>query len=189
MRRAPILAFMACLATSVAGVATASVLTDHASPPSAPPADLTATPGTDGTGARTRDPVGGPDWAVRTYTSLGGQSCIEVGRTDGRNFGRANERGEVQHQPAQQQGTCAAKSAAPVQIAVNRYADPQRTVVFGQASDDVVRISVGRPDGERDVPVGERQTFVLVVRGVVPPAELPITAHLSDGSAYQEDWR
>jgi hypothetical protein len=29
----------------------------------------------------------------------------------------------------------------------------------------------------------------LVVRGVLAPEELPVTAYLSDGSAYAEDWR
>jgi hypothetical protein len=159
------------------------------SPTSRPAADVTATPGTTDIGSRTRDPEGGPDWAVRTYASVDNDPCVEVGRTDGRNFGRANGGGEIEHQPAQQQGICAARSQAPTQVAVSRYAAPERTVVFGQAVQDVARITVAHNGGAVEVPLGEGGTFLLVVRGVLAPEELPVTAYLSDGSAYAEDWR
>lgn len=189
MRCARMLVVLACTAASVAGLATGSVATEQTSSPSRPPVVVTATPGTADIGARTRDPEGGPDWAVRTYASVGGDPCVEVGRTDGRNFGRANGRGEIEHQPAEQQGTCAARSQRPMQVVISRYAAPERTVVFGQAAQEVARITVARNGGAIEVPLGKRGTFLLVMRGVLAAGELPVTAYLSDGSTYAEDWR
>jgi hypothetical protein len=180
---------LACTAASLAGLATGSVATEQISSPSRPPVVVTATPNTADIGARTRDPERGPDWAVRTYASVGGDPCVEVGRTDGGNFGRANGRGEIEHQPAQQQGTCAARSQAPMQVVISRYAAPERTVVFGQAAQGVARITVAHNGRAVEVPLGERGTFLLVMRSVLAPEELPVTAYLSDGSTYAEDWR
>ena len=181
-------------AAGLTGVAAGTVLVPPPAPaPDAPALASKARPGSDRVDAQIPDPAGGPRWAVRRSTGLTGQPCIEAGRFDGRRYGRTDGSGEVEHQPADEQGSCFRPSGEPVALVVNRYADAPgaaaRTVVFGQAEDAISRIVVTRADEEHEAAFGPRRTFVVVLPGLVEVDDLAIDLIAADGSSRRFGWR
>lgn len=86
--------------------------------------------------ARTSDPHGGPDWAVRAYTGATGLRCLSLGRLDDQQrFGRIGEDGQIRELGADDSGSCADPAQAPSQLMVSRAAEtpqtPASSTLFG----------------------------------------------------------
>jgi hypothetical protein len=141
------------------------------------------------------DPVGGPDWGVRVYTSVAGWTCPEAGRVDDGTFGAVDENGDLQELTVQASGACSDLGDDPgeVAFAVNRYAAREgqgaRTVLFGVASDGVASLTY-RVSGEDDEPIETAPdgSFLVVVAGVEPTgAELAVTGTDDETTTYPLD--
>lgn len=88
-------------------------------------------------GATTADRHGdsGMPWAIRTYDSLTGWRCAQLGHSDGTNFGRAEPGRELQPLGIPELGSCADISDSGYFFWVTHYpATPERdavAVIFG----------------------------------------------------------
>ncbi len=92
----------------------------------------------------TADPAGGPPWAVRVYTNPRGDECAQVARLRSGLFGQI-QNGRFRELPPDAPGTCGPATRSETLAAVERRADPPRTLVFGLAiSRTPIDISVGK---------------------------------------------
>ena len=192
MRR-PVKLSAAALGAAALGVSAASALV----PAPTAPAPESAVPvaGSERLGPTAADPLGGIDWAVRSYTSTSGGSCVEVGRISDGRFGQIDAAGAHREMPLDASGTCGDLAAEPVIVAINRY--PARadrgaqTVVFGLASPAVAGVVVQRPGGAAAARPAIAATggFLLPLAGTIAAGELPVTITLGAGRSQVYDWR
>lgn len=110
----------------------------------------------------TPDPVDGPPWAVRVYTNDRGEECAQVGRLRAGLFGQI-QNGRFRELPPDAPGTCGPAARTQTLAAVERRADPPRTLVFGLAAARSVNVSVGSRKA-RVTPAG-LGAFVVVFQG------------------------
>jgi hypothetical protein len=191
--RRPIKLTAAGLGAAALGVSAASALV----PAPTGPAPQSAIPvaGSDRLGPTAADPLGDIDWALRTYTSTSGGSCVEVGRVSDGRFGQIDAAGAYREQSLDGGGTCGDLAAEPVIVAINSY--PARadrgaqTVVFGLASPAVAGVLVQRPGGAPAArpAIGATGGFLLPLPGTIAASELPVTITLDDGRGRVFDWR
>jgi len=182
----------AMVVTAALGVSAASAFVgSRAQVPT--PQSLVAQPGSDRVVQTAPDPGGGLDWAVRSYVSTSGASCVEAGRIKDGRFGRLAPDGRFTATDLPDAGTCASLAAEPVLLAINHYPAaeqrPARTVLFGQARSDVARLHVDAPDGGRPLAAGIGGGFVLPLAGMLAPTDLPVRVTLLDGQQLTFDWR
>jgi hypothetical protein len=186
MRRRLILG-LAFILTTLAGVASASVLGagQAAEPPAV--ADDAAVPASARLGVPVPDPRGGPPWAVRTYKSISGRRCASVGRTSGgKAFGPSDDKGRVQDTPVSFSGSCAESGTEPAQVILAQYGDidgAPRSVLYGFAEPAVATIAATGPGGGTTaVALDKQRTFLVVREGLSVPDSWLLTATLNDGS-------
>jgi hypothetical protein len=175
------------------GVSAASALVP--TPDALAPQSAVPVAGSERLGPTAADPLGGNDWALRTYTSTSGGNCVEVGRVSDGRFGQIDAAGAYREQPLDASGTCGDLAAEPVIVAINAY--PPRadrgaqTVVFGLASPAVAGVLVQRP-GEAIAArpaIGATGGFLLPLAGTIAASELPVTVTLDDGGRRVYGWR
>jgi hypothetical protein len=115
----------------------------------------------------TRDPAGGPPWALRVFTNRAGSDCVAVGRLmDGR-LGAYDGTHPFRALPSRFSGTCDSLGRAGLVVALRYYGGAQpRTVVYGLARDRrPVRVTIsGVSSTVRPRGLG---SFIVVRRGVV----------------------
>jgi hypothetical protein len=178
----------ACAAAIVGGLAAGTLAVGS------PDGDDHARPDSVVIGARTGDPRSGPDWAVRVFTTESGRQCVDAGRYERSAFGPISADGRrVEHLPADLQGVCGAPGALPGQGAVMRFAarrgQPERTVVFGRAHQQVVAARLVRPgEAAADLPLGAEGTFIAVLEGLHDPRDLAVELVGQDGTTGTLDW-
>lgn len=183
----------AMVTAGVVGLAAASVVVGQRATPTEQ--NPVGRPGSEKSGPVAPDPEGGPAWTVRTYDSVSGGHCVELGRTIAGRFGRVDQNGAFQDVALDQGGVCGDLGAEPAILAINEYPAtgqrPARTVLFGILGAKVSAIAVKVPGGAPDArPVrGSEGGVVLPVAGAHAPAELPVTLTLEDGSQITYDWR
>ncbi|MDT7801717.1 MAG: hypothetical protein QOI78_5150 [Actinomycetota bacterium] len=182
----------AILVAAAVGVSAASAVVGGQAAPAAQSPEAQA--GSDSVDQTAPDPRGGPDWAVRVYTSTTA-ACVELGRVSAGRFGQLDADGSFYGLPLDEGGTCGDLETDPVILAVNRYPAEDgrgaRTVLFGQASRGVTDVHVMRGDGtSRAHPgVGPAGGFVLPLAGMMSPTVLPTVVTLSDGRHVSFDWK
>jgi len=185
MRRRLVLG-VAFVLTTLAGVASASVLSAGQAAEAPGAADDAAVAGSARLGATVPDPRGGPRWAVRTYQSVSGRRCASVGRTNGGTaFGPSDDKGRVQDSPASFSGSCAQPGTEPAQVILAQYgnvAGTPRSVLYGFAEPAVATITATGPGGPAAVALDQRRTFLVVREGLSVPDSWLLTATLNDGS-------
>jgi hypothetical protein len=192
MRRPLLAAAMLVLATG-AGIATASALIPEAERFETAPEHLRPGPAEVLVGARTPDPAGGPDWAVRTYVSRRGGLCAELGRLQGGVFGDVGQDGAFAPRPEGATGTCAGDPAERLVVAIRHVqaneGQAARTVLFGASARGLRDLRLS-PRGEpgRDLAVGARGSFVAAFAGTRPETDLPLAASFRDGGVQAVDW-
>ena len=179
---------LAFVLTTLAGVASASVLSAGQAAEAPGVADDAAVPGSARLGVTVPDPRGGPPWAVRIYESVSGGRCAAVGRTSGATaFGPSDAKGRVQDTPASFSGSCAepgSEAGTGDPRAVRRR---RRHATLGAVR---LRGTGGRNDrGERTgaarraaVALDTQRTFLVVHEGLSVPDSWLLTATLNDGS-------
>ena len=184
MRRRLLLGLATALAV-VAGVASASALTDTSGDDIANGPELVQP---DGRGASVpvavADPDGRAPWAVRVYRSQAGLTCPEAGRTKDGNFGQVDSDGDFRSLDISAAGSCADLSKAPMSLAVNHYPAtgklPARAVIFGVATAKVTGITLKLATSSRAVAI-RSNAFIAVTRDdALQGASLDAT--LADGS-------
>jgi hypothetical protein len=183
----------AILVAAAVGVSAASAFVGQGVTPAAQSPE--PKPGSDSIDQTAPDPLGGPDWAVRVYTSTTGAACVELGRTSAGRFGQIDARGSFYELPLDEGGTCGDLAVDPVILAVNSYPAGEgrdaRTVLFGRASSKVTDVLVMGGDGSsRGHPrTGTVGGFVLPLAGTMSPSVLPTVVTLSDGRHVSFDWK
>jgi hypothetical protein len=182
----------AILVAAAVGVSAASALVGGAVTPT--PQSPEPEPGTDSIDQTAPDPRGGPDWAVRVYTSTTGAACVELGRISKGRFGQIDTSGAFYDIPLDAGGTCSDLKTEPVILAVNSYPTgahrDARTVLFGRASPTVADVLVQRGGSPGAHPhAGTAGGFILPLVGRVSPSALPTVITLSDGRRMSFDWR
>ncbi len=194
MRLTPALKTAAAMAVAAGiGVSAASAFVGPA-PDVVTPQSPVALPGSDRIDQTARDPGGGLDWAVRSYDSASGGSCVEAGRVRDGRFGHVRADRVFRETPVQQAGTCGDLVEDPVLLAINHHPASEqratRTVLFGQARPDVSEMRVARRDGtELALVAGPGGGFVLPLEGAIEPADLPVHIALVTGERLTFDWR
>lgn len=182
----------AILVAAGVGVSAASALVDQRVAPT--PQSPEPEPGTDSIDQIEPDPQGGPDWAVRVYTSTTGAACVELGRISQGRFGQIDAGGAFYGIPLDEGGTCSDLTGEPVILAVNTYPTEgqrdARTVLFGRANPTVTDVLVQRGGSPRAHPhTGAAGGFILPLPGTVSPSALPTVITLSDGRRLSFDWK
>jgi hypothetical protein len=183
----------AALGAAALGVSAASALVPAPNVPA--PQSAVPVAGTERLGPTAADPLGGIDWAVRSYASTSGGSCVEVGRVSDGRFGQIDAAGAHRAFPLDESGTCGDLTAEPLIVAINSY--PARadrgaqTVVFGLAAPTVAGVLVQRPGGAAAARPAISATggFLLPLAGTIAASELPVTITLGDGRSRMYDWR
>lgn len=185
MRRRLLLG-LAFVLTTLAGVASASVLGAGSAAEAPAGDDDAAVPDSARLGEPVPDPRGGPPWAVRVYESVSGRRCAGVGRTRaGKAFGPSDAEGRVQDTPASFSGSCTEPGTAPAQVILAQYGDVDgapRSVLYGVAEPAVATIAATGPGGPTAVALDRRRTFIVVREGLSVPDSWLLTATLDDGS-------
>src|ERR1044071_3273525 len=87
---------------SVLGVSAASAVIGGAG--ASGPQGTRPVAGSDRVGDPVADPADGSSWAVRTYTSVSGASCVELGHVSGARFGRIDPDGAFAAPPVDGSG-------------------------------------------------------------------------------------
>jgi hypothetical protein len=182
----------AILVAAAVGVSAASALVGQGVTPT--PLSPEPEPGTDSIDQIEPDPQGGPDWAVRVYTSTTGAACVELGRISQGRFGQIDASGAFYAIALDEGGTCSDLKAEPVILAVNSYPTQEhrdaRTVLFGRASPTVSDVLVQRGGSPRaHPPAGAAGGFILPLAGTVSPSALPTVVTLNDGRHLSFDWK
>jgi hypothetical protein len=182
----------AILVAAAVGVSAASAVVGRGGAPvvQSPEPEL----GSDSIDRTAPDPRGGPDWAVRVYTSTTGSACVELGRIEAGRFGQLDADGAFYDLPLDEGGTCGDLAADPVILAVNSYPPRERrdarTVLFGRASPNVTDVLVTHGKSPAAHPgAGPAGGFVLAMAGAVSPSTLPTVVTLRDGRRLSFDWR
>lgn len=193
MRLTPALKTVAAIvATAVLGVSAASAFVGPSAQSPAPPSPV-ALPGSEQIGQIAQDPGPGLPWAVRSYVSTSGSSCVEAGRMENGRFGQVDAGQVFRETPAEQAGSCADLAEDPVLLAINHYPAGEqrapRTVLFGQARADVTDVAVSGPGGPERLLRGVTGAFILPLAGTLAPTELPVQVTLLDGRRLTFDWR
>lgn len=175
----------------VGGVAVASALLP--TPPSLVGQEASEPAGTTFVlGPVVADPDGGRDWTVRTYPSKTDWTCAEVGRTDGKAFGRVDAGDQIIPLELPELGSCADINEANVGIWVNHYpADDDRSalaVVFGAAAANVARVALTLDGSTEDLPV-TRGAFIDVLAKSALGDGAVLTVTLADGSTHDTKLR
>jgi hypothetical protein len=189
----PVRLTAAALGAAALGVAAASVVVGGST--AREPESSAPVAGSERIGPAAPDPVAGPDWVLRSYTSTSGGSCAEVGRLRDGRFGQIDAAGAFRELPLDPGGACGDLAAEPVIVAVNAYSErvrrAARTVLFGRASADVTDVRVRRRDGAlRARPaIGPAGGFLLPLAGTIAARDLPVTITLDDGRRRTYDWR
>jgi hypothetical protein len=115
----------------------------------------------------TRDPAGGPPWALRVFTNQTGSDCVALGRLmDGR-LGAYDGTHPFRALPQSFSGVCDSLGRAGLLVALRVYGGAQpRTVVYGLARDRwPVRVTIGGvPSTVTPRGLG---SFIVVRRGVL----------------------
>jgi hypothetical protein len=159
--------FAAVLIAAAAGVGSASALI------STDGQDAVGGPDTmqpDGRGAviaaTTGDPVSGRTWAVRVYHTNEGQTCAEVARAEGDEFGQYDDAGKLQPLQVQGGGGCSDFAKSPVSVGVTRFPAREghdaRSVLSGVVASGVQRLVLHTIVGERDVSI-QNGAYVVVL--------------------------
>lgn len=192
MRVARSLKLGAALATaSVLGVSAASAFIGGAS--SVAPQSTRPVAGSDRVGDSVADPADGSSWAVRTYDSVAGASCVELGHVSGGRFGRIDPDGAFAALAVDEGGTCGDLAVEPVILAINFYPlvgkRTARTVLFGVASADVADVEVARGASPAHPALDSTRGFVLPLEDLVAPMALPVTITLRDGRRIVYEWQ
>jgi hypothetical protein len=147
-----------------AGVASASAVIPQGGDSGGGPDSLTPDASPASVESTTPDPAGGPDWAVRVYRSLTGETCPEAGRTSGGQFGRI-EAGRFTVLPVEPSGSCSDLGANLAAFAVNRYpATPDegaRIAIFGVASPHVQTVALKTGASEQPLALDNRSFLVV----------------------------
>jgi hypothetical protein len=184
----------AALGAAVLGVSAASAVVGGSQEPT-PPSQVPVA-GSERIGPIVPDPAGGRDWAVRTYTSTSGASCVEVGRVSGGGrFGQEDASGTFHALALDESAVCGDLAAEPVIVAVNSYAaraqHEARTVLFGRATPAVAGVLVQRRDAavEARPRIGSTGGFVLPLAGRIATSALPVTITLENGRRTVYDWK
>jgi hypothetical protein len=180
------------VAVALAAIAAASYfLTDAlgieshisaANPSDVAPAPKTPLAGSGRMGASVADPGGdSARWAVRRYSTTGGENCVQDGQTVGGRFGRTMDDGFAER-GLEDTGMCAS-ATSDSWAAVTRYPDdprtpgvePDRTVILGVLA-DAVKGSVGiELNGRKqDVAVNANGVFIHVLKGLSDPRSVHI---------------
>jgi len=183
----------AMTATAVLGVSAASAVVG---PSTVAPTGQSpvAAPGTDRIAQTMPDPEAGLRWAVRSYASTSGGSCVEAGRLKSGRFGQIDAGQVFRAAPVQEAGSCADLREEPVLLAINHYPAIERggprTVLFGQATAEVAELVVTGPGGlQRRLVPGAGGGFILPLAGALAPTDLPVQITLRDGQRRTVDWR
>lgn len=185
---------VAAMAVAAAvGVSAASALVASPSAVVTPHSPV-AQPGSDRVDKTAPDPAGGLGWAVRSYASTSGGSCVEAGRVRDGRFGQLGRDGGFRETPVEQSGTCGSLLEEPVLLAINHYPAAgqrgARTVLFGRARPDVAAMHVTGPGGvQRPLVAGAGGGFVLPLEGTIPASDLPVQVTLVTGEQLTFDWR
>jgi len=183
----------ALVATAALGVSAASAFVGP-SPPAPTPQSPIAQAGSERIGQTAHDPRPGLLWAVRSYVSTSGGSCVEAGRLKNGRFGQIDAGQAFRDTPAEQAGACADLGKDPAILAINHYPasgqDAPRTVLFGQAGADVTDVAVtGSSGAERRLVKGLTGAFILPLEGALAPTDLPVQITLVNGKRLTYDWR
>lgn len=182
---------IACVIACIAGVSAASALTERASQDHDLPDR--GRPETAQQGARSPDPVAGPDWIVRTHATEGDRLCVELGRGHGSEFGRAIDNDTVVERAPNGHGVCRPSSKSEEHVAIAQFGrsgeQGPRTVVFGRVLTADAQVRVTHEGSERAVPVDEDGTFVLPLSGLINHLDLPVEITRGDGEVRRLDWR
>ena len=183
----------AAIASGALGVSAASALVGGPAAPT--PQDATPVAGSERLGPIVPDPAGGPEWALRVYTSTSGGACAEVGRMSGERYGHVDADGVFRAAALDAGATCGDLASEPAIVALNAYPPragrPARTVLFGLASPAVGGVVVQRRDGSSGTrpAIGATGGFLLPLAGTIAASELPVTVTLADGRHVILDWR
>ena len=186
MRRLAIVTAM--LVTMAGGIASASFVSGTSTEKALPDA-LEPLGAVGQVGETVPDPGGGPPWAVRVSTTPAGQSCVTVGRTDGRAFGPVDAAGRILDTGPSFSGSCADPHGGPLQVALARYADTggagPRSVLFGVADARVARVTITQPSGIEPITPDRYHTFVVVREGMARDQAWIVVATLIDGTQHE----
>jgi hypothetical protein len=168
----------------VGGVAGASALLP--TPPSLVGQEASEPAGTSFTlGPAVADPDGSRDWTVRTYPSKTDWTCAEVGRTDGKAFGRLGPDDEIVALELPELGSCADLAKEQFALWVN-YSPASgaehgsRVAIFGAVSSDVVGVALTLDGSRTELPV-TRGAFLDVLSDP-SLAGAVVTVTFADGS-------
>jgi hypothetical protein len=182
--RTVVLVITAMAFAVVGGVAVASALLP--TPPSLVGQEASEPAGTSFTlGPAVADPSGGRDWTVRTYPSKTDWTCAEVGRTDGKAFGRLGPDDEIVPLELPELGSCADLSKEKFALWVN-YSPASgaehgsRVAIFGAVSPDVVGVALTLDGSRKELPV-TRGAFLDVLSDP-SLAGAVVTVSFADGS-------
>ncbi|MET0602228.1 MAG: hypothetical protein ABW167_09590 [Baekduia sp.] len=169
----------------VGGVAGASALLP--TPPSLVGQEASEPAGTSFTlGPVVADPSSGSqDWTVRTYPSKTDWTCAEVGRTDGKAFGRLGSDDEIVVLELPELGSCADLAKEKFALWVNyspasNAAHEPRVAIFGAVSSDVVGVALTLDGSRKELPV-TRGAFLDVLSDP-SLAGAVVTVSFADGS-------
>jgi hypothetical protein len=84
----------------------------------------------------TRDPAGGPRWALRVFTNPAGEDCFALGRLRGGRLGTYVGSRTFRAQPSRVLGPCDSLGRVGLLVALRYYGGGRpRTVVYGLARD------------------------------------------------------
>ena len=168
----------------VGGVAGASALLP--TPPSLVGQEASEPAGTSFTlGPAVADPSGGRDWTVRTYPSKTDWTCAEVGRTDGKAFGRMGPDDDIVALELPELGSCADLAKEKFALWVNSSPasgaeHESRVAIFGAVSSDVVGVALTLDGSRKELPV-TRGAFLDVLSDP-SLAGAVVTVSFTDGS-------
>ncbi len=178
---------VAIVLATLAGVASASVVTSAIGPGSAEgPVQPEEHAASEMRGQPVADPDGGARWAVRILDAGSDRRCMTVGRTDGTAFGPVDASGRVVDTAATIAGSCADPAAEPLQLAIARYAatagQGARSVLFAIADPAVRSVQVTAPDGPRLVTPDSARSLVVVSKGLASAGGWTVSAAMRDGT-------
>ena len=175
----------------VGGVAVASALLP--TPPSLVGQEASEPAGTTFVlGPRVADPDDGPDWTVRTYPSKTDWTCADVGRTDGKAFGRVEADDEIVPLELPELGSCADVKEDNFAIWVNHYpANDDRERTRGDLRRRLGRGRQRRADGRRRREGAARDARRVHRRAarVGPCDGAGVTVTLADGTTHDTKLR
>jgi hypothetical protein len=115
---------------------------------------------------RVPDPVEGPPWGARTYTSRLGYPCIYVGRVQGGRLGIVRD-GRFAPYTGRVGGQCATEPDQHITFSVRRSSEPEggRSLVYGLVDRTVTSVALLRGGGREALPIAPDGVFLHVSAG------------------------